>query len=165
MGKLILGDGMYFNKIKYFRENNELTQKEIAKMLKTSQSNYSRWENGKELIPLEKLNMFCNIFKTNMDYVLGITKNNAFNGIKSLNDLKIGFNLKKVRKDNNITQEQLSSFLNTSQSTICAYELGKTTLLTAFAIQIVYKYNISLEWLCGRKQNNKIDKKQNMVKI
>lgn len=74
MGKLNLGDVMYFNRIKYFRENNELTQGEIAKMLNTSQSNYSRWENDKELIPLIKLNEFCNIFKTNMDYVLGITK-------------------------------------------------------------------------------------------
>ncbi len=154
MGKLILGDVMYFNRIKFFRENNELTQKEIAKMLKTSQSNYSRWENNKELIPLEKLNMFCNLFKTNMDYVLGITKNNYFYGTHIFNNLIIGSNLKKVRKDNNITQEQLSSFLNTTQSTISAYESGKTDLLTAFAIQIVVKYNISLEWLCGRKNTN-----------
>ena len=28
--------------------------------------------------------------------------------------------------------------------------IGKTTLLTAFALQIVYKYNISLDWLIGR---------------
>lgn len=154
MGKLILGDVMYFNRIKFFRENNELTQKEIAKMLKTSQSNYSRWENSKELIPLEKLNMFCNLFKTNMDYVLGITKINYFNATHTFNNLIVGRNLKKVRKDNNITQEQLSSFLNTTQSTISAYESGKTDLLTAFAIQIVVKYNISLEWLCGRKNTN-----------
>lgn len=145
MGKLNLGDVMYFNRIKYFRENNELTQGEIAKMLNTSQSNYSRWENDKELIPLIKLNEFCNIFKTNMDYVLGITKNNNFNGIKKYDNKVTGHNLRKLRKDNNITQEQFSFFLNTTQSTISAYENGDTTLLTAFAIQIVNKYNISLE--------------------
>ena len=157
MGKLNLGDVMYFNRIKYFRENNELTQDEIAKMLNTSQSNYSRWENDKELIPLIKLNEFCNIFKTNMDYVLGITKNNNFNGIKKYDNKVTGHNLRKLRKDNNITQEQFSFFLNTTQSTISAYENGDTTLLTAFAIQIVNKYNISLEWLCGRKKYSKID--------
>lgn len=157
MGKLNLGDVMYFNRIKYFRENNELTQDEIAKMLNTSQSNYSRWENDKELIPLIKLNEFCNIFKTNMDYVLGITKNNNFNGIKKYDNKITGYNLRKLRKDNNITQEQFSFFLNTTQSTISAYENGDTTLLTAFAIQIVNKYNISLEWLCGRKKSSKID--------
>lgn len=157
MGKLNLGDVMYFNRIKYFRENNELTQDEIAKMLNTPQSNYSRWENDKELIPLIKLNEFCNIFKTNMDYVLGITKNNNFNGIKKYDNKITGHNLRKLRKDNNITQEQFSFFLNTTQSTISAYENGDTTLLTAFAIQIVNKYNISLEWLCGRKKSSKID--------
>ena len=157
MGKLNLGDVMYFNRIKYFRENNELTQDEIAKMLNTSQSNYSRWENDKELIPLIKLNEFCNIFKTNMDYVLGITKNNNFNGIKKYDNKITGHNLRKLRKDNNITQEQFSFFLNTTQSTISAYENGDTTLLTASAIQIVNKYNISLEWLCGRKKSSKID--------
>lgn len=157
MGKLNLGDVMYFNRIKYFRENNELTQGEIAKMLNTSQSNYSRWENDKELIPLIKLNEFCNIFKTNMDYVLEITKNNNFNGIKKYDNKVTGHNLRKLRKDNNITQEQFSFFLNTTQSTISAYENGDTTLLTAFAIQIVNKYNISLEWLCGRKKSSKID--------
>lgn len=157
MGKLNLGDVMYFNRIKYFRENNELTQDEIAKMLNTSQSNYSRWENDKELIPLIKLNEFCNIFRTNMDYVLGITKNNNFNGIKKYDNKVTGHNLRKLRKDNNITQEQFSFFLNTTQSTISAYENGDTTLLTAFAIQIVNKYNISLEWLCGRKKSSKID--------
>lgn len=155
MGKLNLGDVMYFNRIKYFRENNELTQDEIAKMLNTSQSNYSRWENDKELIPLIKLNEFCNIFKTNMDYVLGITKNNNFNGIKKYDNKITGHNLRKLRKDNNITQEQFSFFLNTTQSTISAYENGDTTLLTAFAIQIVNKYNISLEWLCGIKNHLK----------
>ena len=40
--------------------------------------------------------------------------------------------------------------LNTTHSTISAYESGKTKLLTIFAIEIVKKYNISLDWLCGR---------------
>ena len=157
MGKLILGDKMYFSKIREFRENNELNQKDIAKLLNTSQSNYSRWENNKELIPLEKLNIFCNVFKTNMDYILGITKNNYYNGIIEFNDNAVSSNLRKIRKVNNLTQEKLAQFLNTTQSTISAYECGTTTLLTAFAIQIVIKYKISLEWLCGRKKTPEID--------
>ena len=28
---------------------------------------------------------------------------------------------------------------------------GKTTILISFALQIVYKYHISLDWLCGRE--------------
>ena len=60
--------------------------------------------------------------------------------------------LKELRNKNKITQTELADFLNTTQSTISAYENGKTTLLTAFALQIVDKYKISLDWLCGRKK-------------
>ena len=42
------------------RDEANLKQEEMAKILKVSQSNYSRWENGRELIPLNKLNMLCN---------------------------------------------------------------------------------------------------------
>ena len=62
-----------------------------------------------------------------------------------------GQRLKEFRKSNEITQTELANILNTTQSTISAYESGKTTLLTAFALEIVNKYNISLDWLCGRK--------------
>ena len=51
------------------RDEAELNQEDMAEILKVSQSNYSRWENGRELIPLSKLNILCNHFKINMDYV------------------------------------------------------------------------------------------------
>ena len=132
------------------RNEAELKQKDMAKILNVSQSNYSRWENGKELIPLNKLNILCNYFKTNMDYVIGISRNNKCNKKYELSSITIGTRLKEFRKKNKITQVELAKFLNTTHSTISAYESGKTTLLTAFALQIVKKYQISLDWLCGR---------------
>ena len=59
--------------------------------------------------------------------------------------------LLEVRNSNNITQRDLADFLNTTSSTICAYEKGKTMILTAFAYQIAKEYNVSMDWLCGRK--------------
>ena len=44
------------------RFDANLTQIDMAKKLKTSQANYSRWESNKELIPLKKLNLLCNYF-------------------------------------------------------------------------------------------------------
>lgn len=134
------------------REEANLKQEDMAEILKVSQSNYSRWENGKELIPLVKLNILCNYFKVSMDYVIGNTRKRSSNKNYELNFEEIGKNIKKVRKDNNLTQKQLAVILNTTQSTISAYESGKTVLLTAFAIQISKKYNVSLDWLCGREK-------------
>ena len=64
-------------------------------------------------------------------------------------------NLKEFRKKKNITQEELANILNTTHSTISAYESGKTTILTAFAYQICKRYNISMDYLCGRVKNTR----------
>lgn len=137
-------------RLRDLRDDNYLKQIEMAKILGITQANYSRWETGKELIPLEKLNIFCNYFHITMDYIIGISNNRKCLKEYPFNNKIIGINLKTFRKNNNITQVELANFLNTTHSTISAYESGKTTLLTAFALQIVYKYNISLDWLCGR---------------
>ena len=133
------------------RDEAGLNQEDMAEILKVSQSNYSRWENGKELIPLNKLNILCNHFKVSMDYVVGITRDCKVNKKYEFSNETIGKRLREFRKTNKITQNKLADILNTTQSTISAYESGKATLLTAFALQIVSKYNISLDWLCGRK--------------
>lgn len=52
------------------RDEAELNQEDMAETLKVSQSNYSKWENGKELIPLSKLNILCNYFKINMNLII-----------------------------------------------------------------------------------------------
>lgn len=133
------------------RDDAELNQVEMAEILKVSQANYSRWESGKELIPLSKLNLLCNYFGVTMDYVIGIARTSKVSKKYELDNRIIGKRLKEFRKNNNMTQVQLANFLNTTQSTISAYENGQTTILISFALQIIYSYNISLDWLCGRK--------------
>ena len=63
------------------------------------------------------------------------------NTYQNLNAYSISFNL---------FQANLANELNTAQSVISAYENGKTRILTAFAYEIVKKYGVSLDWLCGR---------------
>lgn len=132
------------------REKNNLNQTEMAKMLETSQSNYSRWEKGTEIIPLTKLNLLCNKFDVSMDYIMGLSKQNKKTDKIKLDKKQIGKNIKRVRKENKVTQVELSKLLNTTHSTISAYENGKTLILTVFAYQIAKTYNISLDKLCGK---------------
>ncbi|MGN1000737.1 MAG: helix-turn-helix domain-containing protein [Bacilli bacterium] len=129
------------------RDKAELNQEDMAEILKVSQQNYSRRKNGKELIPLSNLNLLCNHFKVNMDYVIGISRNSKCNKKYKFSNAVID---KKFKKKG-ITQVELAEFLNTTQSTISACKSGKTTLLIAFVLQIVNKYKISLDWLYGRK--------------
>ena len=145
---------MIAERLKDIRIENDLTQAQMAKILNTTQTSYNRWENNVELISLKKLTKVCNYFNTSMDYLVGITRNNIGNGKHDLDYKVVGNNIKIFRKEKNLSQKDLATLLNTSQSTISAYEAGKTIILTAFALEIVKKYNISLDWLCGRKEKS-----------
>lgn len=139
------------------RENKELSQRELARILKVGKSTYARWETQEQIIPLKRLNDFCNYFQVSMDYTMGISKTNTYTEqLLKLDRKKIGQKLKQIRKDNHLTQEQLASILNTSHSTISAYESGKTLILTAFAIEICKKYRYSLDWLCDKSDNERL---------
>lgn len=132
------------------RENNNLSQRDLASILNVSKSTYARWETQEQIIPLNRLVDFCNYFKVSMDYALNLSNENKYKKPISYLDRKlIGNNIKLIRKKFNLTQQNLADLLNTSHSTISAYEAGKTLILTIFAYQICLKYNISLDWLCG----------------
>lgn len=141
-----------FHKLRDIREENELTQNEMAQILQVSRPNYTRWETKAKIIPLRKLNEFCNYFKISMDYATGLSKEKkAINFNKDLDNKLIASKIRMIRKEKNVTQKELADALNTNQSVISAYEAGKTLILTAFAIQLCNKFKISLDWLCGRK--------------
>lgn len=142
---------MINDRLKDIREDKDLTQKEIAKILNISQPTYSAFENGTKIIPLKHLNTLCNYYEVSLDYILSLSnERKSTNNILYLDKKKIGINIKQVRIENNLTLRTLAQELKTTHSTINAYELGKTLILTAFAYQICKKYNVSLDWLCGR---------------
>lgn len=161
MGQLFHGDTMNFERLFILRENHDLYQKDIAYVLGVSQQTYSTWEQCTKIIPLKHLNNLSNYYQINIDYILDLsnTKTNT-KIIKELNKKEIGKRIKEVREENNLTLRALAKELNTTSSTISAYETGKTLILTAFAYQIAKKYNISLDWLLG-KSNIKNIKKDN----
>ena len=132
------------------REDNNLSQRDLVSILNVSKSTYARWETQEQIIPLNRLVDFCNYFKVSMDYALNLSNENKYKKpIDSLDRKLIGHNIKLIRKKFSLTQQNLADLLNTSHSTISAYEAGKTLILTIFAYQICLKYNISLDWLCG----------------
>ena len=136
---------MNFERLFLLRQSNGLTQDEMGKILGVKRVAVSQWENIKEIIPLDKLNMYSNYFEVSLDYLTGLDDNKRIIKRNDLNKNIIGNNLKLLRKELKLTQKDLAEVLNTSHSTISAYEAGKTMLLTAFALQICVKYGVSLD--------------------
>lgn len=144
---------MNFERIKYIREENEMTQEDVANILKVERSTYTGWETGKDTIPLTRLNDFCNYFNVSMDYVTGLTDNEACKYKISDIDIKIvSTNLRKIRQDNNLTQKDIFDYLNTTSSTYSAYETGKVLIKTSFVYSIAKKYNYSIDWIVGKEK-------------
>ena len=66
---------MYLKRIKDLRDDNDLYQKDLAKVLKISQAQYSRIETGENEITLDSLIRLANFYNTSTDYILGLTNN------------------------------------------------------------------------------------------
>lgn len=60
---------MNFERLFFLREEKDLTQEDMGKILNVSRVAISQWENGKEIIPLEKLNTYSNYFNVSLDYI------------------------------------------------------------------------------------------------
>lgn len=62
-----------YERIRALREDNDLTQKEIASILNMSQTGYSKYETGENDIPTKILIDLAKYYNTSIDYLLGVT--------------------------------------------------------------------------------------------
>ena len=61
------------------REDSDMNQTQIAEILFTSQTVYSRYERGARTIPVEHLLILADFYGVSTDYILGRTNNKKLN--------------------------------------------------------------------------------------
>lgn len=64
---------MIYKRIRDLREDNDLTQKQVAKHLNCSQQVYSNYELGQRDIPTDILIKLSLLYHVSTDYILGIS--------------------------------------------------------------------------------------------
>ena len=62
-------------KIRGLREDNDLTQQQVAAVLGTSQTMYARYERGANEVPMRHFVTLCKLYNVSADYLLGTTPN------------------------------------------------------------------------------------------
>lgn len=67
-----------YTHIRNLREDADLKQKDMSKILNCSQQVYSNYELGQRDIPTDILIALAEYHKTNVDYLLGLTKNKTY---------------------------------------------------------------------------------------
>lgn len=71
-----------YKRIKDLREDHDLTQTEVAKILNMSQRGYSHIETGNNDISTEALIKLSKFYHTSTDYILGLSDNSQPYGKK-----------------------------------------------------------------------------------
>ena len=63
----------YLQRLKDLREDEDLKQVYIARLLNTTQQQYSRYESGERELPIRHLVTLADFYKVSADYILGRT--------------------------------------------------------------------------------------------
>ena len=63
----------YYRRLRDLREDNDYTQKEISKLLSTTQPQYFRYESGQRDLPCELVVKLAKFYNVSADYILGLT--------------------------------------------------------------------------------------------
>ena len=63
-----------YQRLRNLREDRDLNQTEVAKLLHVSQTTYSRYESGTLDIPSGSLAALAVFYGTSVDYLLGLTE-------------------------------------------------------------------------------------------
>lgn len=69
-----IGDAMY-KRIRDLRIDRDLNQTKVAKILGMSQTGYSKYETGENVVPTSILIKLADFYNVSIDYLLGQTNN------------------------------------------------------------------------------------------
>lgn len=62
----------YYQRLKDMREDNDLTQNDIAKLLETTRQQIGKWENGVQMMGIDKYITLARYYNVSLDYLAGL---------------------------------------------------------------------------------------------
>lgn len=74
-----MDDMDYRQRMRELREDRDLSQKEVGKIINKSQQGYSHIENGKASLTIEDMLILCKFYNVSTDYFVGLTNSSKPN--------------------------------------------------------------------------------------
>ncbi|MBE6604867.1 MAG: helix-turn-helix transcriptional regulator [Ruminococcaceae bacterium] len=81
----------YYQRLRDIRHDHDLTQAQVARILRIGQSDYSKYERGVNMMGVDKYLVLAKFYNVSLDYLTGLT-----NTPKTLDGSPYSF--KKVKK-------------------------------------------------------------------
>jgi transcriptional regulator with XRE-family HTH domain len=63
----------YYQRLRDLREDNDLTQADVAKILGTAREQYNKYELGKQEIPFHHVITLAKLYNVTIDYLADLT--------------------------------------------------------------------------------------------
>ncbi len=146
-------------RIKQIRNYFSLSQTKFAKMLNKSAGFISTVENGRCGLSESTVNDICSVFGIDKNWLLTGEGEMFVPGSEKgiANKEEAGSRVRKVRKDNNLTQEQFGEKIGYSMILVHMVEAGKATASNDFLSRISSVFGISYNWLLSGEGEEKSD--------
>lgn len=133
-------------KIKYFRLKSSLYQEEVAKIIGIDRTTYISYENGLRVYPIEVMTKLSNMYNVDLDVLL-----DDYHRFIYFNQ---GQNIKKIRKELGLNQDELAELLGVSFNVIKRAEQEKVRFLEKNYIKLQKLYKNSL--YCTKNESHNV---------
>lgn len=131
-----MSDEIFRRRLKKLRLEKKLTLEELAKIIGTTKTTLSRYENGERSPKLQLVGALANYFNVDMTWLSGLEDSNQpLLDILSL-DRKIASNIKEIRTKNQLSKESVADKLGISIRELTLYEEQQKP----FTIDVVFNF-------------------------
>ncbi len=141
-------------KLKYLRESELLTQKQIAEKIGCGHRAYAYYEECKRDIPTAILIKLSKLYNVSIDYILDrIDTPTAYVPCSDAS-----YKFAQIRKSRSLSQKYVADSLFIAQNTYSCYENSTRDIPTATLIRLADFYDVSVDYILGRTDNPKINR-------
>lgn len=129
---------MFGDRLRELRKSNGLMQKELSESINVSASTIGMYERGFRHPDHETLVNIASYFGVSTDYLLG-----------NHDQCSCTSRIAELRKEMNLSQEELSEMLGVSQQTISKYENGRNEPGSETLILMSKLFGVSIDYIIG----------------